>query len=70
MEKRIESQPLGLPKRGRLARDFWRGNIKRGNNEKIRKRPVINVADTTLVLVSRVTNGGNQWYPKNPSETL
>jgi len=29
-------------------------------NEKIRKRLAINVADTTLVLVFRVANGGNQ----------
>ena len=57
-EKRIESQPLGPPKRGWLARDFWKGNLKRENNEKIRKRPTINVTDITLVLVPRATNGG------------
>ena len=69
-EKRIESQPLGPPKRGWLARDFWRGNLKRENNEKIRKEPATNVAYTTLVLILRATNGKKQWYTKNPRRAL
>ena len=36
----------------------------------MRKGPVTNVTDTTLVLVSRGTNRGNPWYPKNPRMTL
>ena len=40
------------------------------NSEKIRKRPVSNVANTTLVLVPKAANGGNQWYIKNPRKEL
>jgi len=40
---------------------FEEGTSKEGNSEKIRKGPVINVVDTTLVLVPRVANGENQW---------
>ena len=36
----------------------------------MRKGPAINVADTTLVLVPRGANRGNQWYPRNPRMTL
>jgi len=47
---------------GRSAGDFWEGgeDLKKGNNEKIMKGPATNVADTTLVLVFRATNGRNQ----------
>jgi len=36
----------------------------------MRKGPTTNVADTTLVLVPKVANEGNKWYPKNPREAL
>ena len=69
-KRRIGGQPLGPPKRRRLARDFWGGSSKGGNSEKIRKRPATNVANTTLVLVPRTANGGTQWYTKNPRNVL
>ena len=54
------------------ARDFWGGGgtLKGKNNEKIRNGPTTNIADTTLVLVSKAANGGNQWYIKNPKKAL
>ena len=36
----------------------------------MRNGPAINVTGTTLVLVPRGANGGNQWYPENPKLTL
>jgi len=36
----------------------------------MRKGPATNVAGTTLALVARGANGGNQWYPRNPRMTL
>ena len=70
LEKGIKSQPLGPPKRGMSVGDFQGETLKGKNNEKTRKGPATNVADTTLVLVSRVANGGNQWYTKNPRKAL
>ena len=49
---------------------FWGETLKRENSEKIKKGPITNVADTTLVLVPRAANGGNQWYTKNPRKVL
>ena len=59
-KKGIESQLLGPLKRGWSVGDFQGGNLKGGNNEKIRKGPATNVAYTTLVLVPRAVSGGNQ----------
>ena len=67
-KKRIRGQPLGPPKRGRSARDFWGGFLKGENSEKIRKGPATNV--TTLVLIPRTANGRTQWYTKNPRNVL
>ena len=40
----------------------------------MRKGPAINVVDTTfettLVLVPKREDRGNQWYPRNPRMTL
>ena len=36
----------------------------------MRKGPATDVADTTLVLVLKGANGGNQWYPRNPRMSL
>ena len=43
-----------------LTGDFFRETSKGENCEKIRKGSATNVADTTLVLVPRTVNGGNQ----------
>ena len=69
-KRKIESQPLEPPKRGRSVGDLWGETSKGENNERIRKGPAINVVDTTLVLVPKVANGGNQWYTKNPRKAL
>ena len=71
-KRRIVSQPLEPPKReieGQLE-IFGEGTSKWENSEKIKKGLVTNVADTTLILVPRVANGGNQWYTKNPRNVL
>ena len=47
---------------------FWRETLKKEYSEKMRKGLAINVADTTLVLVPKTINGGNQRYTKNPRE--
>ena len=65
-KRRIRSQPLGPPRRGRSARDFWRGTSKWDNSKEIRNGPATNVANTTSVLVFRVANGRNHWYTKKP----
>ena len=70
MEKEIKSQSLRPPKGEGQLRTFWRKTSKGENSEKIRKEPTTNVADTTLVLVSRAANEGNQWYTKNPKNVL
>ena len=70
MFRSFGGQPFGPPKRGRSARDLWWGSSKRENSEKIRKGPTTNVTDTTLVLVPRTANWGNQWYTKNPRNVL
>ena len=36
----------------------------------MRKGPATNVANTTLVLVPKGANGGNQWYLESPRMTL
>ena len=43
-----------------LTGDFFRETSKGENSEKIRKGPATNVAGTTLVLVLRAANEGNQ----------
>jgi len=45
------------------------GNLKR-SSEKIREGPAINVVDTTLSLIPKAANGGNQWYTKNAKKVL
>jgi len=70
LEKEIISQSLGPLKGEGQLRTFWRETSKGENSEKIRKGPVTNVADTTLVLVPRAANGRNQWYTKNPRKVL
>ena len=39
-------------------------------SEKIKKGPATNVANTTLVLVLKTANIGNQGYTKNPRKVL
>ena len=46
------------------------GNLKRRSSEKIREGPAINVVDTTLILIPKVANGGNQWHTKNAKKVL
>ena len=70
MKKEIKSQPLGpLKEEGQLG-TFWRETSKGEYSEKMRKGTATNVVDTTLVLVSRAANKGNQWYTKNPKNVL
>ena len=59
-EKKIKIQPLGPPKRESLAGDFLGEISKEECSEKIRKGPTTNVVDTTLVLLLKAVNGGNQ----------
>ena len=70
MEKEIKSQSLGPLKEEGQLRTFWKETSKRENSEKIRKGLATNVTNTTLVLVPTATNGGNQWYTKNPRKML
>ena len=70
MEKEIKSQSLGPPKGEGQLKTFWRETSKWENSEKIRKELATNVANTTLVLVPRAANEGNQWYTKNLKNVL
>ena len=70
-EKKDQKSALqDLPERESQLRAFEEGTSKEGNSEKIRKGSATNVADTTLVLISRIANGGKQWYTKNPKVAL
>ena len=66
----IEVSPQDLPKEEGQLGAFGEGTLKGENDEKIRKGPTTNVANTTLVLVPRAANGGNRWYTKNPKMAL
>ena len=69
--KRNKSQPHQDPpkKEGQLG-TFGRETSKEESNEKMRKGPATNVANTTLILVPRVAKGGNQWHTKNHRKVL
>ena len=69
-KEELEVNPLDLPEEEGQLGTFGKETSKGENNEKIGKGPASNVADTTLVLVFRVANGGNQWYTKNPKKAL
>ena len=69
VKRKIKNQPFRIPEQESQLGAFEKGTSKEGNNEKIRKGPVINVADT-LILVSRAINGENQWYSRSPRMTL
>jgi len=67
LEKRNKSQPHQDPPKGEgQLETFWREISKEEYNEKMKKGPITNVADTTLVLVPLAANGWNQWHTKNP----
>ena len=69
-KEKLEASPWDLlEKEGQLG-NFGEETSKGKNSEKIRNGPATNVANTTLVLVPRATNGGNQWYTKNPKRAL
>ena len=69
--KRIRSLPhQDPPKKEGQLRTFRRETSKKECNEKIRKEPTTNVADTTLVLVLKAAKGENQWHAKNPRNVL
>ena len=70
MEKGIKSQPPRPPKEEGQLRTFGRETSKEECSEKMRKGLATNVADTTLVLVPKATNRGNQWHTKNPRKVL
>ena len=55
---------LRAPRNGKSAGDFWARSNKRRKLWEIRKGPATNVVGTTLVLIPRRANGGNQWYPR------
>ena len=65
-----KSQPIRTPQKRKVSWDFWKVTLKEEYNEKIRKGPVTNVTDTTLVLVPTVAKWGNQWHTKNPRKVL
>ena len=70
LEKGIKNQPLGPPKEEGQLRTLWQEISKEEYNKKMRKGLVTNIADTTLVLVSKAANRGNQWHTKNPRKVL
>ena len=58
-KEKLEASPWDLlEKEGQLG-NFGEETLKGKNSEKIRKGPATNVANITLVLVPRATNGGN-----------
>ena len=57
---------LGTPQNGKSTRDFWGRSTKIRKLWEIRKGSTTNVASTTLVLVPKGENGGNQRYPGTP----
>ena len=65
---KISSYDL-LKEEGQLG-TFWGETSKGENSEEIRKGLATNVANTTLILVPRAANGGNEWYIKNPRKVL
>ena len=60
-KKKKEEGQLGI---------FCGETSKEERSKKIRKWPITNVADIILVLAPKTTNGGNQWYTKNPEKVL
>ena len=66
----LKVNPQDLPEEEGQLGTFGKGTSKEENGEKIRKGPATNIADTTLILVPKVVNGGNQWYTKNSKRTL
>ena len=70
-KERLKVNPLGPPRTGKsVGGAFEERILKEGNSEKIRKESITNVADTTLVMVHRAANRGNQWYTRNPRMAL
>ena len=69
--REIKVSPIRTPQKGKVSWELFEGKSQKKNiMRKMRKWLATNVVDTTLVLVLRVANRGNQWHIKNPRKVL